>query len=227
MPISILMFLLARRFGAIADRIGPRLFMGLGPLVAAVGLLLLVRMDSHAPYASEVLPGIVLFALGIALTVAPLTAAVLGAVGGGHSGIASAVNNAVARVAGLVAVAAVGAAVAGTFSSDVATKLPHSLRALPATQRAAGRPFVTDAVGFAAPVRPGARRVLVSASVSSVRLAMGIAAALALFSGVLSLFGISNRPAGESRPPEAVRGHGAEAARAVGEPTQPAGAVLG
>ncbi|HEY7966268.1 MAG TPA: MFS transporter [Solirubrobacteraceae bacterium] len=194
MPLSVLMFLFARRFGALADRFGPRLFMGVGPLVTAAGLLwLLARVDEHASYASQILPGVVLFALGLALTVAPLTAAVLGSVGSGHSGVASGVNNAVARVAGMIAVAAVGAAVAGSFSSAVATRLPTAVRASAPAARVAERPFLIDASAFAAVERPAVRRALVGASLDAFRLAIGIAAALAAFSGLLSLLGISNR----------------------------------
>ncbi|HLW96948.1 MAG TPA: MFS transporter [Solirubrobacteraceae bacterium] len=219
MPLSILMFLLARRFGAIADRVGPRLFMGIGPLVTAAGLLwLLLRVDAHASYAGEVLPGVVVFALGLALTVAPLTAAVLGSVASGHSGVASGVNNAVARVAGMIAVAAVGAAVAGSFSSALTAKLPPAVRSGAPAQRAAGRPFVLDASAFAVFERPAARAALAGASVDAFRLAIGIAAALAAFSGLLSLVGISNRFArtAEGEGGALVGGSGDAAAEPVG-----------
>jgi MFS family permease len=110
------MFLLSRRFGALADRFGPRFFMGAGPLVAAVGLLLFQRVGLKAEYVGEVLPALLVFSLGLSMTVAPLTAAVLA--GSEHeAGIASGVNNAVARVAGLLGTAAVGAAVATSFGS--------------------------------------------------------------------------------------------------------------
>ena len=79
LPLSILMFLLAQRFGALADRFGPRLFMGIGPIVAAAGLLLLRSLGTHPRYVTDVLPGVCCSALGLAITVAPLTAAVLGA----------------------------------------------------------------------------------------------------------------------------------------------------
>src|SRR5277367_2672090 len=111
-----MMFFLSRRFGGLADRYGPRFFMGAGPLVAAAGLLLFQRTGANVDYVSEVLPGVLIFALGLSMTVAPLTAAVLA--GSEHqAGIASGVNNAVARVAGLLGTAAVGAAVAGSFGS--------------------------------------------------------------------------------------------------------------
>ena len=105
LPISILMFLLARRFGALADRFGPRLFMGIGPIVAAAGLLLLLNVGIHPNYVRDVLPGVFLLGVGLSVTVAPLTATVLSAAPSAHSGLASGVNNAVSRVAGLIAIA--------------------------------------------------------------------------------------------------------------------------
>src|SRR5262249_50224074 len=77
LPLTILTFTLSRRFGALADRIGPRPFMGFGPIVAGVGLLLLIRVDASGDYVKDVLPGVVVFGLGLSMTVAPLTATVL------------------------------------------------------------------------------------------------------------------------------------------------------
>jgi MoxR-like ATPase len=110
-PVTIVMFALSRRFGALADRFGPRLFMGGGPLVAAAGILLLVRLDAHVSYVTDLLPAMLLFALGLSMTVAPLTATVLADADEADAGIASATNNAVARVAGLL-----GISVAGVYS---------------------------------------------------------------------------------------------------------------
>jgi EmrB/QacA subfamily drug resistance transporter len=107
-PVSIMMFFLSSRFGALAGRFGPRLFMTFGPIVAAGGFLLMLRVQPHVNYPADLLPGVLLFGLGLSMTVAPLTSAVLGDVGKEHAGVASAVNNAVARAAGLVAIALVG-----------------------------------------------------------------------------------------------------------------------
>jgi EmrB/QacA subfamily drug resistance transporter len=112
LPVTIIMFLLSPRAGAWSARLGPRLFLCGGPLVAAAGLLLLRRIDAGAPYASQVLPAILVFGLGLALMVAPLTATVLAGVDEAHAGLASGVNNAISRVAGLVAIAGVGALLA-------------------------------------------------------------------------------------------------------------------
>ncbi|WP_134766112.1 MFS transporter [Nocardioides sp. 1609] len=107
LPVTALMLLLSPRSGALAARIGPRLQMSLGPLVAAGGLLLLSRIGADAGYLVDVLPGVVVFGLGLAIMVAPLTAAALGAAPDEHVGMASGVNNAVARTGGLIALAAV------------------------------------------------------------------------------------------------------------------------
>jgi hypothetical protein len=107
------MFLLSRRVGALSARIGPRLFMTAGPLVAAAGIVWLERTDRTLDYAPDLLPTVLLAGLGLSLTVAPLTATVLADASDADAGIASGVNNAVARVAGLLGIAVVGAAIAG------------------------------------------------------------------------------------------------------------------
>lgn len=105
LPITIIMLLLSSRMGALAQRLGPRVPMSAGPLLAGVGLALMAMVRPGAGYLTTVLPAVVVFGLGLALTVAPLTSAVLGAVSEQHAGAASGVNNAVSRVAGLLAVA--------------------------------------------------------------------------------------------------------------------------
>lgn len=106
LPVTILMLLLASRFGALAQRIGPRLSMALGPLIGVVGLVWLTRLGPGSSYPFTVLPAVAVFGLGLAIYVAPLTSTVLSAVPASRAGIASGVNNAVARAAGLLAVAA-------------------------------------------------------------------------------------------------------------------------
>ncbi len=105
LPVTIIMLLLSSRVGALAQRTGPRLLMTIGPMVAGAGLLLLGALESGDRYLGGVLPGALVFGLGLSLTVAPLTGAVLGAVEERHLGVASATNNAVARLAGLLSVA--------------------------------------------------------------------------------------------------------------------------
>jgi EmrB/QacA subfamily drug resistance transporter len=106
LPTSALLILFSARAAALAQRIGPRLPMTVGPLVAGSGTLWLIGVNGSAPYWVEVLPGSLLQGVGMTLTVAPLTATVLGAAPGSLAGIASGVNNAVARSAQLLAVAA-------------------------------------------------------------------------------------------------------------------------
>ena len=118
LPFTVIMLLLSSRIGALAQRIGPRGPMTIGPLVAGGGLALLVRAVPGTSYLSGVLPGIAVFGLGMALTVAPLTSAVMASVDEEHVGAASGVNNAVSRIASLLAVAvlplAVGLSNSGT-----------------------------------------------------------------------------------------------------------------
>jgi EmrB/QacA subfamily drug resistance transporter len=105
LPVTALMLLFSARAGALAERIGPRIPLTLGPLIVAAGLLLLTGISPGDAYATAVLPPILVFGSGLTLVVAPVTATVLAAAESRHSGIASGVNNAVARVAGLLAVA--------------------------------------------------------------------------------------------------------------------------
>jgi EmrB/QacA subfamily drug resistance transporter len=112
-PITVVMFVLSPRVGRLSMRIGPRLFMGGGPLIAAVALAPLARLEPGFNYWWELLPPLVVFSVGLSLTVAPLTATVLADADESDAGIASGVNNAVARVAGLLGIAIVGASVAG------------------------------------------------------------------------------------------------------------------
>jgi EmrB/QacA subfamily drug resistance transporter len=111
LPITIVMLLLAARGGQLATRIGPRIPMTVGPLVCAAGLALLTQVGPDTSYWTDVFPGITIFALGLALLVAPLTATVLAAAPDRFAGVASGVNNAVARAGSLLAVAALPAVV--------------------------------------------------------------------------------------------------------------------
>jgi len=107
LPVTAIMLALSARAGMLAERIGPRLPMTVGPLVVAVGLALLSRVQEGTTYLGTVLPGQIVFGLGLTLTVAPLTATVLAAASERYAGIASGVNNAVSRGAGLLAIAVI------------------------------------------------------------------------------------------------------------------------
>ena len=119
-PMTLLLLSLSSRMGRLADRIGPRVPMTVGPLVAAVGFALLSRMRPDAGYVADVLPGVVAFGIGMSITVAPLTAAVLAAIEDRRAGVGSAINNAVSRIAGLLAVTLMplAAGIAGSTAGD-------------------------------------------------------------------------------------------------------------
>ena len=196
LPATLVMFACSRRFGALADRYGPRFFMGGGPLVAAAGLLLLQRVTLKVDYVTEVLPALLLFSVGLSMTVAPLTAAVLAGAGKEQAGIASGVNNAIARVAGLLGTASLGAVVAASFASTLESRLSGTT--LGASAQAAvrqakrlplGRPDIHG-------LPPLQGRALASAaeqaSLHSFHLGMAIAAALVAGGGVVGAVGIRN-----------------------------------
>jgi EmrB/QacA subfamily drug resistance transporter len=111
LPSTVAMLLLSARAGALAQKIGPRWLMTGGLLAAAAGLLLLTRIGPNATYLADVLPAVLVFGLGLSMTVAPLTATVLASADDRHAGIASGVNNATARAAGLLSVAGLPAVV--------------------------------------------------------------------------------------------------------------------
>jgi len=106
-PITVLMLLLSARAGALAQRIGPRIPMTAGLVVVTIGMVLMTRIGLHTSYLTEVLPAVVVFAVGLSAVVAPLTATVLATADVRHAGVASGVNNAVARAASLLFVAAI------------------------------------------------------------------------------------------------------------------------
>ena len=107
LPVTALMLVGSARAGALAQKIGPRIPLTVGPLIIAAGMLLMLRINPGDSYVATVLPAVIVFGLGLTFVVAPVTATVLAAVDSSHSGIASGVNNAVARVAGLLAVAVI------------------------------------------------------------------------------------------------------------------------
>ena len=202
LPVTIVMFFLSRRFGALADRFGPRFFMGAGPLIAAAGLALFQTTGVRADYLTEVLPPLVVFSLGLSMTVAPLTAAVLA--GMEHdAGIASGVNNAIARVAGLLGTAAVGAAIAASFASTLDNRLSGKVlsAAARATVREAKRlPLgLPDVHGIA----PGQAHVVTlaaeGASLHSFHFGLMIAAVLVALGGLVGVVWIRNPRAEDIR----------------------------
>lgn len=115
LPVTLLMIALSSRAGTLAGRWGPRLFMTGGPLIMAIGTLLLLSVSADFDYWWQVLPSMLVFGTGLALTVSPLTSAILGAGDTAQAGIASAVNNAIARIAGLVPIATIAAITGGAI----------------------------------------------------------------------------------------------------------------
>jgi EmrB/QacA subfamily drug resistance transporter len=196
MPITVVMFALSRRAGRLADRYGPRWFMGGGPLVAAVGLAMLQRVDANVDYVRDVLPAILIFALGLSATVAPLTATVLADADEHNAGIASGVNNAIARVAGLLAVAALGAVVAAQFGSAIDDHLAGRSLSPPAAKavnEARDRTLSTvDTAALPAAERAPVAQAVQDASVDAFHGGVGVAAVLVALGGVLGLAGIRN-----------------------------------
>jgi hypothetical protein len=221
-PVTACMFLLSMRFGALADRYGPRLFMGVGPLVAACGMgLLLWRVDATTDFVSDLLPGLVVFGLGLSMTVAPLTSTVLADADESNAGIASGVNNAIARVAGLVAIAAVGAVVASAFGSKLEDEVGSAALRRQAVARAVAeakrQPLSTVAVqGVPENVQASVREASRDASVHAFHVGLGIATGLVALGGLLGLIGITNprrRVAAEDCPGGQLVGQPREGAR--------------
>jgi hypothetical protein len=170
--------------------------MGIGPLVAAAGLLLMLRVDADADYLTQLLPALLVFALGLSATVAPLTATVLADADEENAGIASGINNAIARAAGLLGVAAIGAVIAAQFTSGVDSRIDRStltprgrVALAQAQQRMLAR---ADVRGL--PPREAAQitSATESASVRAFHAGMGISAVLVASGGALGLAFIRN-----------------------------------
>lgn len=156
-PFTVVMLLLSAAAGQLGQRIGPRVPLTVGPLVAGAGLVLLGGVSGGDRYLVDVLPGVLVFGSGMTLTVAPLTAAVLGAVDERRAGVASGVNNAVSRLAGLLAVAAVpalaGIATDGPVAASLEAGFADALR-ICAALCAMGGVVAMALVREGAPVRP-------------------------------------------------------------------------
>jgi EmrB/QacA subfamily drug resistance transporter len=184
---TIVMFLLSARMGRLADRYGARPFLTAGPLLVAGGFALMQRYGTSVSLFGDVLPALLVFSLGLALTVAPLTATVLADASEADAGIASAINNAIARTAGLMAVAAVGAVVSAYYGSLLDQQLGHRL---PASSQAAvlqakRRTFGTiDPSAVPAADRAFAKRASAVASQDAFHLAVGIGGGLLVVAGI-------------------------------------------
>jgi EmrB/QacA subfamily drug resistance transporter len=153
LPATVLILLFSARSGAVAKRIGPRLQLTVGPLILAAGLLLLGRIGPGASWVSDVLPGSIVFGLGLVSFVAPLTATVMGSVAPDHVSVASGVNNAGARTASLASLSVIPV-VSGLSSAVGAADVTHAFRislVIAAAVAAAAAPVAF--VGLRTPLR--------------------------------------------------------------------------
>ena len=227
-PVSLILFFLSPRWGRLASGTGPRMPMTIGPIVGGIGLLMLLMVGPGGEYLTEVLPGILVFGLGLSATVAPLTATVLDSVEERHVGIASGVNNGVSRVAGLLAIAVLGAVISAYFGSTLDSNLgdrPLGPRAERVVSNAKAQPLAVPDTSALPPFQ--ATRVdsaSADASTAAFHLGIGIAGILMIAGGIVSGFGIENpRRRVEALPSRGSAqagecGHGADADRAPAEP---------
>ena len=213
MPTTIVMFALSKRFGKLADRFGPRLFMGAGPLIAAAGLALLLRLGAHVSYLTGLLPALLIFSVGLAATVAPLTATVLSDAYEANAGIASGINNATARIAGLLSIAAVGAVISAQFGHALDESLAG--RSLSPAARIAVAQARRETLARLDPARVGQQVSLAvqSASVHAFHVGILISAVLVAIGGLLGLAGIRN-------PRRAVRSQDCAGGQLAGQPVE-------
>jgi EmrB/QacA subfamily drug resistance transporter len=207
-PISLILFALSPVFGKIATSTGPRVPMCVGPIVGGIGLLLLTRIGSDANYLTDVLPGVIVFGLGLSATVAPLTATALNSVAENRVGVASGINNAVSRIAGVLAIAVFGALIAGKFGSTVDTKLADSSlspQADRAISTAKDNPLQRPSTSGLPPAQATeVESATVAGAEDGFHLAMMTAGTLMIVGGVIAGFGLRNPPREtEYEPPRA------------------------
>jgi predicted MFS family arabinose efflux permease len=189
----IVLFLFAKRAGALADRYGPRLFVAGGALISGAGILLLLRTDAEADFLTVVLPSVVVHGVGLALVVSPLTAGVLGATEAGHAGTASGINNAVARVGSLLGVAVVGLVISFQFvaSVDDAVSSPGPVRS--ALEDAKARPLTTTTQAeIAGSEKQAVEEALTAASVDAFHSGVVVLGGLALLASLLAAVGMGD-----------------------------------
>jgi hypothetical protein len=209
-PISILLFFLSPRFGRLASGTGPRLPMTVGPLTAAAGMLLMLRVGAGASYLADVLPAVLVFGLGLSATVAPLTATVLDSVAERRVGIASGINNGVSRVAGLLAIAVLGAVISAHFGSVLDSELGTSVRG-PAVEKAVAeakeQPLAVPEDDKLGPRQaPRVEGAATDAATSAFHLGVLLAALLMIAGGIASAVGIANPRRAAANPNAVVPG---------------------
>ncbi|MEP6550403.1 MAG: MFS transporter [Gemmatimonadales bacterium] len=204
-PLPIIMFALSRWSGGLVVRTGPRLPLTVGPIIAAIGLALFVRVGVGASYWSTIFPAVVLLGLGMAITVAPLTTTVMAAVPSDHAGVASGINNTVARVAGLLAIAVFGVVLVRSFDRGIQPRLER-LSLSPAARaeiekqlpRMAGAEI--DGASLHAEQRKAVKMAIDDAFLSGFRVVVIEAAVLALAAAGFGAF-VRERPARRPNEP--------------------------
>ena len=225
-PSSLFLVLFSSRFGKLAARFGPRLFMSLGPAIMALGLLLLAQIpaDSQgwvlgggrsasivppADYFTDLLPGLVVFGIGLCIMVAPLTTALMTSVPARNSGVASAINNAISRVGSPLVNALIFVAVAASFYASIGERVPGV-----DTGSREVRNAVSPLNRPSEDVSPEIRAAAQKASTEAFHLAMLVAAGLMAAGAAVNGFGIRNPapsarhlgPGAEQPPPESGSG---------------------
>lgn len=203
-PGVLFMILFSSRFGALASRYGPRWFLAVGPAIMAVGVLMLTRVPAGSPawmlrldvpatllppgsYVSDILPGLLIFGIGIMVMVAPLTAALMASIPVRNAGVASAINNAISEVGPQLVGALVFVVITGAFYAQMAARVPGLDTSSPA---------VRLQIAPLNPVTPGAPAPLVAAvraaSTNAFHLAMLVSVALLLLGAIINAAGVEN-----------------------------------
>jgi EmrB/QacA subfamily drug resistance transporter len=195
LPFVVLMVTLSRYSGGLVYRLGARTLLTAGPAVAALGFAGFALLpDLH--YWTGIFPSILLFGVGMGLTVSPLTTTLLDSVPPGHVGLASGINNAVSRVAGLLAIAILGAMLAFVFTARLETRM--SAESLPDSERTAIRAQKDAMAGAHFTIeRDGV--VVKSAYVDAFR---GVAGACALLAAASALTALLTLGAKAAQPSE-------------------------
>ncbi|GAB3424826.1 MFS transporter [Flindersiella endophytica] len=194
----IVLFALSGRFGALSDRFGGTVFVAGGSLVAGLGMLLLLRVDSADDLFTLVLPSTLIHGLGLAMLVAPLTAGVMSAVPGSRAGIASGINNAVARTGSMAAIAVIGVLISLQFSASLDRALEGKdlgPAMAGAVEQAHEHPFSGTPRGqLSGAERAELSPILSTAAVDAFRSGMGVTSGLAFAAGAIGLVGLRSRP---------------------------------
>jgi MFS family permease len=195
LPFAALLFLGSRWAGSLVDRYGARPPLSIGPLIVALGFVLLALGAGRGGYWSSVFPGVLALSVGMATTVAPLTTAVMASAPQERAGLASGISNAIARGASLLAIAVLGTLVATTFSSGLEARLASV--PLPAASRAAlleqrARLAAIDPRSVPSELREEVRSAVTGSFTSSFRLLLAVSAALGCASALVARLTIAH-----------------------------------